>query len=272
MRLAISNIAWDIVEDDSVASLLEKYEINAIDIAPGKYFSDPKRASKDDILKVKTWWETRGFTITGMQALLFGTTGLNMFGPTQVQHAMLTHLESICRIGSILGANRLVFGSPRNRDCFGLTEQETHNKAIDFFRKLGNIAQLQNVIICLEPNPTCYGANFMTSTLETAKMVELVDHKAIKMQLDIGAITINKENIAEILPSIAHLIGHVHISEPDLLPIGDLNTSHAYISNSLKKYLPNHVASIEMLATKQETHIVSIERAIKVAINNYLVD
>lgn len=41
MRLAISNIAWEPAEDDAIASLLQRYGIDAIDIAPGKYFSRP---------------------------------------------------------------------------------------------------------------------------------------------------------------------------------------------------------------------------------------
>jgi hypothetical protein len=51
-----------------------------------------------------------------MQALLFGTTGLNVFGDNKSQEAMLEHLRAVCRIGAGLGATKLVFGSPKNRD------------------------------------------------------------------------------------------------------------------------------------------------------------
>jgi D-psicose/D-tagatose/L-ribulose 3-epimerase len=36
MRIAISNIAWDVSEDEQVATLINKYGIDAIDVAPGK--------------------------------------------------------------------------------------------------------------------------------------------------------------------------------------------------------------------------------------------
>ena len=69
----------------------------------------------------RAWWAERGIEITGMQALLFGTSGLNVFGPSEVQDAMLAHLAAVCRIGAGLGAVRVVFGSPKNRDRSGLT-------------------------------------------------------------------------------------------------------------------------------------------------------
>ena len=269
MRLAISNIAWDTAEDDLVATLLQRFAVDAIDIAPGKYFPEPAKATNGDIARVKDWWAERGIEITGMQALLFGTTGLNVFGSAESQAALLTHLAAVCRIGAGLGAARVVFGSPKNRDRSGLNDQEALDMAITFFRQLGDIAQASGVTICLEPNPTCYGANFMTSSAETAQVVKCVAHPSIQMQLDTGALTINGENPLVVLHDYAALIGHVHASEPDLLPLGDGGTEHDEMAAALLQYLPTHVVSIEMVATKDESHVVSIERALQVATQHY---
>ena len=83
MRLAISNIAWDTAEDEAIATLLHRFGVDAIDVAPGKYFPEPAKATDEEIARVKNWWSERGIEITGMQALLFGTTGLNVFGPPE---------------------------------------------------------------------------------------------------------------------------------------------------------------------------------------------
>lgn len=269
MRLAISNIAWNVVEDEAVAELLQHHQVNAIDIAPGKYFPQPAKATAAEMGRVKDWWAKRGFEITGMQALLFGTTGLNVFGATDSQDAMLQHLDAVCRIGAGLGAPRLVFGSPKNRDRNGLSEAETMAMAISFFRRVGDIAGIHGVIICLEPNPTCYGANFMTTSAETARVVKQVAHPAIRMQLDSGALTINGEDPATVLQESAGLIGHIHASEPDLVPLGDGGTDHGKVFEALMPCLPDYLVSIEMLATQGEPHLVSIERALGVAIRHY---
>ncbi len=269
MRVAISNIAWDPPEDEAVAGILERMSIDAIDVAPGKYFPQPSQATDADIARVKKWWLDRGIRITGMQALLFGTTGLNVFGAPASQDALLQHLTAVCRIGAGLDGTRLVFGSPKNRDRTGLSDEETLKVAVPFFRRLGDVAQSFGVLICLEPNPVRYGANFMTTTTETARVVERVDHPAIKMQLDTGALTINGEDPVAVLEDCASLVAHVHASEPDLVPLGDGGGAHAQLGDAVAKYLPNHVVTVEMVATKNEPHPQSIERALGVAVRNY---
>jgi D-psicose/D-tagatose/L-ribulose 3-epimerase len=269
MRLAISNIAWDISEDEDIAKLLKRYGVDAIDIAPGKYFPEPAKATDEEIARVKSWWEVRGIEITGMQALLFGTAGLNVFGPQDSRETLLQHLFAVCRIGAGLGATRIVFGSPRNRDRIGLNEKQVTEIAIPFFKRLGEVAQSYGVIICLEPNPPCYGANFMTTSAETAEVVKQIAHPAIRMQLDTGALAINGEDPSVVLQNSAILIEHIHASEPDMVPLGDGATNHAAMAAAVLQRLPGHVVSIEMLATKNEPHLASIERALRVAIKHY---
>lgn len=269
MRLAISNIAWDVAEDEAIAELLGHYKIDAIDIAPGKYFPQPAKATTTDISHIKNWWAERGVEVTGMQALLFGTTGLNVFSSPVVQEAMLHHLNAICQIGAGLGAPLLVFGSPKNRDRSGLDDTEATTMAVSFFRSLGDIAYSHGETICLEPNPQCYGANFMTTSAETARVVEQIAHPAIRMQLDTGALAINGEDPATVLRESARLIGHIHASEPDLVPLGDGKTDHGKVSEALMEFLPGKLMTIEMLATQGEPHLVSVERALVLAIHHY---
>ena len=269
MRIAISNLAWNVSDDEQVASLLQKYTIDAIDVAPGKYFSAFASTSVAEISRVRNWWAIRGISITGMQALLFGTSGLNMFGTNEIQTAMLSHLDGICRIGAELGATKIVFGSPKNRDRSSLSDEQTQNMALTFFHRLGDIASRHGVLICLEPNPPCYGANFMINSAETAKIVADVSHSAIRMQLDTGAITINEEDPCQVITEYSALIGHVHASEPDLVALGDGLTDHCKIASRLRACLPDQTVSIEMLPAKKEPNLVAIERTLSVAIRCY---
>jgi len=269
MRIAISNIAWDVSEDAQVATLLNEYEIDAIDVAPDKYFPDPRAATSAEIAQVRGWWANKGIEVTGMQALLFGTTGLNLFGSNEIQAAMLAHLDAVCRIGSGLGATRLVFGAPKSRDRSALSDEVTRSMALAFFRRLGDIASQHGVMVCLEPNPPCYGANFMTNSVETATIVTEVSHPAIRMQLDTGALTINNEDSVQVIRDCAALIGHVHASEPNLVTLGDGGTDHAEVSSALRDFLPQQIVTIEMLPAKSEPNLIAMERAIVVAIRHY---
>ena len=271
MRIAISNIAWDVTEDKAIAVLLNKHGIDVIDVAPGKYFQDPKIASTSDIIRVRDWWHQRGILINGMQALLYGTSGLNLFGSNETQTAMLNHLESVCLIGAGLGATKLVFGSPKNRDRSALADDVAREMAVSFFHRLGDIASQHSLMVCLEPNPTCYGSNFMINNTETASIVTDVAHPAIRMQLDTGALVINGEDLLKVVKEHESIIGHVHVSEPDLVTLGDGRTDHALVAETLRAYLPEQVVTIEMLPAKNESNIVAIERALVLANQHYRV-
>ena len=277
MRIAISNIAWEPSEDEAVAALLQANDVDAIDIAHPKYFADVRKASDADVQRVRTFWADRGIAITGMQSLLFGTTGLNLFGRAEVQQAMLSHLAQVCRIGFGLGATRLVFGSPKNRDRTGLSDERAHQIAVPFFEQLAAIAEQAGVVVCLEPNPPRYGCNFMTTSAETAAIVVQVGHPGIRMQLDIGALAINGETAQQVVRAFGPLIGHVHASEPGLGVLGQPDrgddpspsADHLAAGRAIAAALPAHVVTIEMLATQDRPHAAAIAAALDVAIAAY---
>ncbi len=267
MNISISNIAWNPDEDEGVANLLARSEVSMIDIAPSKYFPVPSDASDSDIGRVRRWWAERGISIVGMQSLLFGTQGLNVFGDADTQRRLLNHLRHVFRIGAGLGATRLVFGSPRNRDRGDLSDEAAAATGADFFHRAGTLAASEGVILCLEPNPVRYGANFMTSTSATAEVVARIGHENIKMQLDTGAILINGEDPAEILPRYQSLIGHVHLSEPDLVPLGSSAASHDRLAELLNRHLRGAPFTIEMLRPKEG--LCGIEQALAFAVGKY---
>ena len=133
MRLGLTNLAWDPSRDEAVAGLLARLSVDAIDVAPSKYFADVAAVREAEVRRVRDWWADRGIEITGMQSLLYGTQGLNLFGPPDVQQRMLAYLAAVCRVGAWLGATRLVFGSPANRNRAGLTDAEAWVRALEFF-------------------------------------------------------------------------------------------------------------------------------------------
>lgn len=273
MRISISNIAWDAAEDDAVAELLMAEGVSRIDVAPAKYFADVATTTDAQAESVRRTWERRGFAICGMQALLFGTQGLNLFAEAAVQQRMLEHLGHVCRLGGALGAGPLVFGSPRNRDRGALSTEESDAVAVPFFRRLGELAARYGTVICLEPNPPLYGANYLITAEETARVTALVDHPAIRMQFDTGALAMSGEDPAAFMARSGQLVGHVHASEPNLLCLGDrgaeVGTDHAAMAAAVRAHRPELTVAIEMRATDNEPHLQSIARAVQLTRAHY---
>lgn len=250
MRISISNIAWNPDEDEAVAALLQKHGVDAIDVAPGKYFQDIEGVSDAEVLKVRQWWADRGVEIIGMQSLLYGTTGLNIFGDAAVRQATLDRLRAVFRIGALLGARKLVFGSPKNRDRTGLTDQQALETAVSFFTDVAELARKAGVTLCLEANPTRYGCNFMTTTAEAAEVVRLIDRPTLRLQLDTGTIIVNDEVPEETIKRMHDIVGHIHLSGPDIQPLQGNNETHRRIGVSLSRSFKNWVATVEILRSE----------------------
>ena len=294
-QLSISNIAWNVKDDLKLAQILNKHDVKYIDLAPSKYFKDFKEATITEIMQVKDFWGKQGISIYGMQSLMFGTKDLNLFGDNLVQSVMLDHLSSVCRIGELLDARYLVFGSPKNRDCSVVEDDKREDIALDFFYRLGEIAKHYNVTICLEPNPTLYGANFLTTTQDTYDFVSKLNHPNIRMQLDTGTMLVNNE-VASVIEHVKDMIGHVHLSQNHLTVLGDscedipntaINTADKVSNNILSSKLSciedehkclaealnkteTKIYTIEMLTNKEKSSLQAIDRAISFASRVYL--
>lgn len=269
MRVGISNIAWSPEHDLDVARVLKRLHVDAVDVAPGRYFADPVSASASEINSVRRFWHDHGLEITGMQSLLFGTTGLNLFGDQGIRDDMMEYLAGVCRVGAGLGATHLVFGSPRNRDRATLDDDAADAIAIEFFRELGDRAATRGVVVTLEPNPRAYGANFMTTSAEAARIVRLVGHDAIKMQLDLGACEMNGEDVATVVAEHGALVGHIHLSEQALAPFGSGDSDHGAARTALEQSLPDRTACIEMLVPGDTSPLPTIQRAVEFALDRY---
>jgi sugar phosphate isomerase/epimerase len=260
MRLSVSNIAWDIADEPAAADLLAAAGIACVDMAPGKYFADPAAATEDDIVAVRQWWADRGFEIVGMQGLLFGTTGLNLFSD---DGTMLGRLAAQCRIGGLLGARALVFGSPKQRDRSGLDDSETQRIAVDFFRRLGDAAAGHGVVVCLEANPAMYGCNFMVRTDEAAAMVRAVDHPAVRLQLDVGTMGAEGEDAEATIAAHAPLFAHAHASEPSLVTVGEAGAPHGAAAAAIRRLRPDLTVAVEMAT--QPDGLAAVARAVAAA-------
>ncbi len=270
MRLGLTNIGWAQQDDAAVAALMQQQGIDALDIAPSRYFDDPARTSVQQIQQVRQWWADRGIEIIGMQSLLFGAPpGLNLFGPPEMQRAMLERLAAVCRIGGELGARWIVFGSLRNRDCSGLDETTVRARALDFFRRLGDVAAQAGVTICLEGVSTHYGANWMTDTASSLALAQALDHPAIAIQLDTVTIHLNHEDIEALLATHADRVGHIHACEIDLRPLGEGDVPHARMAAAIRRHLPGRVVCLEVLTPEGQTPVEALERSIRVARTHY---
>ena len=67
------------------------------------------------------------------------------------------------------------------------------------------------------------------------------------MQLDTGALSIAQEDIEMCCKDHKNIIGHIHISEPSLDPIGTHEIPHSYYGSIIKRFLPDTLLQLKYL-------------------------
>lgn len=269
MKIAISNLSWEMPEDKKIVKLLKKYSIRGIELASTKIWENPIRTSVKKIKDYKKFWQDQGIEITSITSLLFGHPELVIFENKQTRNKTLNYLVKMARIGNILGAKVMVFGSPKNRLREKLKKSEAQKIAIDFFQKLSDKIKPYNINFCVEPLGKTYSCDFITSVKEAVKLIKAVNHPNFRSHIDIGSIEGNKENYQTALEMAKPFMAHFHISEPGLKIIPAKLVNHKLAARILRSLNYNKWCCIEMPLAKEAEHLYTIEKALQFAVKTY---
>jgi sugar phosphate isomerase/epimerase len=219
MKVSVSNIAWSLEDDEIAAELLNSKNISFIEIAPTIYFPEILAASKEDVMNVRNFWEKRGIRISSLQSLLFNKPELQLFGDDEIQEKLRRHLLKIGQIGEWLGAQPLVFGSPKNRLKGDISARDAKACANNFFRKLFEEWDFSSTFLAIEANPHDYGADFLTNSIESKIFVEELSSQKMKWHLDFGCSEMEGPSAVNCLKVLNDNPAHVHLSERNLAPL-----------------------------------------------------
>jgi sugar phosphate isomerase/epimerase len=224
MRLAVSNIAWTPQEQPAIYPMLAAAGVGGLEIAPQLAFSeadDPFRPSRAEIDQLREQLRAHGLRLVSMQSLLFGMRHAQLFGDAEARAAFEAGVERALALAERLEIPNLVLGAPANRSLpDGMDWMEAVDTAAAVFRRLGDRAQAAGSTLALEPNPSSYGCNFLTSAGEAISFAFIVGHAAVTVNFDFGALHANGEanEAAALYRAGAAKISHVHVSEPGLGP------------------------------------------------------
>lgn len=224
MKLAVSNIAWAFEERLDAYAILAEAGITGLEIAPGIFFhaaADPFVPDANSAREALAEMTDAGLSLVSMQSLLFGVAGASLFGPPEAVTAFETGMRRAIILAGRFGIPNCVFGSPAQRRVpDGMPMQAALDKAAALFRRLGDAAADAGTRITIEANPAAYGTNFLTTLGQAEAFVSQVDHPAIALILDLGAMHMNGSfaSVPARLPGLVAHLNHVHISEPQLAP------------------------------------------------------
>lgn len=262
-KLAISNLAWERKEDEKILSILKRYNIKAIEIAPSNIWPQPPETPEHQIEKYRSFWNKNGVEIIATTHLLSPYPELIIFGNNKARENSLNYLKKMVRISSILGAKAMNFGSPKNRKKGSLSKKKALVIARDFFWKVAEECKKYNINFAFEPNPTIYGGDFILTTKEAISLVKTVNHPNFGINIDLSTMTQNKEDYEKTLKYALSFAKHFHISEPHLKQIPQKISNHRKLAKVLKKIGYKGNLSIEMHLDKKTNHSKIITNTLK---------
>lgn len=241
MKLSISNIAWEAEKDEQLYNMLKLYGYKGLEIAPTRIFPEKPY---DKLLDAEKWkkklTEKYGLSVSSMQSIWFGRQE-KLFGTQQDREILVQYTKKAIDFASVIGCKNVVFGCPRNREVPKGMDAQSANP---FFKEIGDYAFAKGTVIGMEANPPIYNTNYINDTSSALKLIQAVDSKGFKLNLDVGTMIINQEKV-DILKDKVELINHVHISEPGLKTI-KVNQLHVELYKVLKQEGYSGFISIEM--------------------------
>lgn len=220
----MSNIAWLPTERIEAYAILSEAGFTGLEIAPGLFghaAEDPFDPDEASLREAMHEIEDAGLTLVSMQSLLFGVEGAALFEGPEPRAAFERGMRRAIALGARLGIPNLVFGSPvQRRVPAAVAMADALEEAAEVFRRLGDDALAAGTCITIEANPAAYGTNFCNTLEEAEHFVALVDHPAIALILDLGAMHMNGSfaSVPARLPTLTSRLNHVHVSEPQLAP------------------------------------------------------
>jgi sugar phosphate isomerase/epimerase len=246
--MAISNIVLpDGVSDPAACAVFSRMGYSGIEIAPGK--SVPGwPVAPTQLSETRATIEGEGLRIVAMQGILFGISGVALFGAEGARARLRDHLAKVARVAGALGAGACVFGAPGVRDPGDLTPDAAFRIAADFFGYLAPLFAEEGTTLAFEANAPVYGCKFATTTREALDLVKAIDHPGVRLQIDTGTVFLNQEDPAVIVEA-APYASHFHVSEPQLVVLGSSGVDHGPIAAALGEAVYDGWISVEMKAT-----------------------
>ncbi len=248
MKLAVSNIAWPDGCDDDAFGVLREGKIDALEIAPTRFWPDWGGIGVEPAKRKAAELHLAGFRIPSLQALLFAKPDCKLFGTDAERERMFDHLMLCADIAEAMGANRLVFGAPKNRDLRGRSAPEAYGIAKEFFAEVAGRFASRHLALCLEPNPSQYGCNFMVKADEAAGLVYAVDNPGLRLHLDTACMLLAGDDAEAAIRDHHAILGHFHVSEPYLGGFEEPRADHRRIREALESASYSGYVALEMRA------------------------
>jgi hypothetical protein len=205
-NLLVSELSWLEKDEMYMRTYLKSYGIDSVESMPSRNF---------DYV----------YSVYSLQSLLY-MQDIQIF---KDQLAFKNIVNELCIKFHKLEVKIFIFGSPKQRIFNG-------EDSIKLFKEIGDICSQYNIMFCIENNSSKYQCNWLNKARDTIDFVKQLNHKNIGVNLDIGSMIMENEEL-NLLKDDIEYIKHVQISFPYLT---NWDTRYEpYITQNINNILEN---------------------------------
>jgi len=165
MKLAVSNIGWNIQHEKKYLTILKKNKISNLEVVPLKLFKSWKNVKKENIIKLKKYYAKNNLKIISIQGIFYQKK-FSFYKKNDLEKIIL-HLKKIILICRYLDCKHIVFGSPDMRrgkkDKFQIA---LGNFAL-VIKKINNLLEKNQIYLSIEPVSKIYNCDLLNNISET---------------------------------------------------------------------------------------------------------
>jgi len=236
MKFSLCNEMFEDVPMAEICSTASRLGYHGIEIAPFTLASSADEITATARKEVRQTIEDHGLETVGLHWLFAGPTGLHMTTTDdKIWGRTRDYLSCLLDLCSDLGGKVLVLGSPKQRSIVeGQTQDGARQRAADLLGSVTDRAGDLGLTICLEPlSPV--ETDFINTVAEGMELVRRVNHRSLKIHLDVKAMCSEATSVADVIRSVrAEDIGHFHVNDANLYGPGMGDVDYGPIAEAVK--------------------------------------
>ena len=262
MKLGISNIGLTAYQHIDELKQLPQMGLSGLEVAPSRVWRDTWHGlSSRSVENYRNDVERSGMSVIGLHSLFYDRPELGLFRDRETRKLTLDYLEHLSKLCRDLGGKTLIYGGGRWRGRIALSKATT--EAFNFFSDLVPRIEDHQTIFCFEPLAPS-DSDFINSVYDSISFVEVLNHPAVRVQLDAKALFANGELTLKVFQAAAPLLVHVHANEPDLGVLGTSGKINNHKLAELLRYIKyEEYVSIEQKMIGKEAPLKALSKSAK---------
>ena len=221
MKLAICNELFEDWPWEKVCDFTSGIGYRGIEVAPFTLAERAESVSPQRRVELRKAAESRGLEIVGLHWLLATPPGLHITNPdAAIREATARYFIELVQLCADLGGKVMVIGSPKQRSLLpGVDRKQAMGYAAEVFTPCLGSAAKRGVTLAIEPlSPR--ETDFLICAADAVELIERIDHPNFRLQLDVKAMSYERNPIPQVIRESAKHLIHFHVNDPNLLGPG----------------------------------------------------